>query len=89
MQLRFKLGTLMNKINTIPIQQFIQLVKSAELSSQREIKMDMKSAKALVYCLSEVNSVLVGDFSAIIDKISTNTSTENISIKMDGGDFKG
>jgi len=78
----------MSKINTIPIQQFINLVKSAELSSQKEVKMDIKTAKSLVYCLSEVNSVLVGDFSAIIDKISTTPSTDTISIKMDGGDFK-
>lgn len=89
MQQHFKHSTLMNKINTIPIQQFIQLVKSAELSSQREIKMDIKTAKTLVYCLSEINSVLVSDFSAIIDKISTSSpSSDSISIKMDGGDFK-
>ena len=31
-----------NPINTIPIQQFIQQVKAADLSQQREIKMDIK-----------------------------------------------
>jgi len=79
----------MNDINTIPIQKFIQLVKSAELSSQREIKMDIKTAKALVYCISEINNVLVSDFSAIIGKLGNTAPVESdISIKIVGGDFK-
>ena len=41
-----------NPINTIPIQQFIQQVKAADLSQQREIKMDIKTAKALAYSLA-------------------------------------
>ena len=36
-----------NPINTIPLQQFIQQVKAADLSQQREIKLDIKTAKAL------------------------------------------
>lgn len=78
----------MPEINTIPIQQFIQLVKAADLKSQKEIKMDIKSAKTLMYCISEINNALLKDFSAIIDKTSTTQSNEQISIKMDGGEFK-
>ena len=45
-----------NPINTIPLQQFIQQVKAADLSQQREIKLDIKTAKALAYCLAEINA---------------------------------
>ena len=43
-----------NPINTVPIQQFMQQVKAADLTQQREIKLDIKTAKALAYCLGEV-----------------------------------
>jgi hypothetical protein len=77
----------MNEINTIPIQQFIQLVKAADLSQQREIKMDIKTAKNLMYCISEINNLLISDFSAIINK-GNSTSNDSVTINMDGGNFK-
>ena len=36
-------------INTIPIQQFIQIVKTAESSNQKEIRIPLTQAKALAY----------------------------------------
>lgn len=77
----------MSSINTIPIQQFMQLVKSADIGQQREIKMDLKTAKSLLYCISEINNQLVGDFSAIIYN-TPSQSTQDILVQMDGGDFK-
>jgi hypothetical protein len=77
----------MNEINTIPIQQFIQLVKAADLGQQREIKMDIKTAKTLMYCISEVNNLLLSDFSAIMSKRDS-TSNDSVVINMDGGNFK-
>lgn len=73
-----------NPINTIPIQQFIQQVKAAELAQQKEIKIDLKSAKTLVYCLGEINARLVEDYDALLQKLQQNTGQE-ITIKMDGG----
>lgn len=77
----------MNEINTIPIQQFIQLVKAADLSQQREIKMDIKTAKTLMYCISEINNLLINDFTAIMNT-GNSTSNDSVSINMDGGNFK-
>jgi hypothetical protein len=77
----------MNPINTIPIQQFIQQVKSADLSNQKEIKLDIKTAKNLVYCLSEINNKLVQDYDRILSEIKTNSDNNEITIKFDGGDF--
>lgn len=76
-----------NPINTNPIQQFIQQVKAADISQQREIKMDLKSAKMLVYCLAEINSRLLEDYDTLISKVLQN-SGENVTVSMDGGGFK-
>lgn len=76
-----------NPINTIPIQQFIQQVKSAELSNQREIKLDIKAAKTLVFCLAELNARLIQDYEKLLNRINVNSSSDNITVQMDGGNF--
>lgn len=76
-----------NPINTFPIQQFIQQVKAADLGQQKEIKMDLKTAKNLAYCLAEVNSKLVEDYDMLLAKLMQG-SGQNVTISMDGGGFK-
>jgi hypothetical protein len=76
-----------NPINTLPIQQFIQQVKSAELSNQKEIKVDLKTAKNLVFCLSEITTKLVEDQDKLLAEIRSNSSTGTLDVKMDGGGF--
>lgn len=75
-----------NPINTTPIQQFIQLVKSADLSQQREIKLDIKTAKALAFCLGEVNSKLLENYDVILQKVMQGAG-QSTSVLMDGGGF--
>jgi len=76
-----------NPINTIPIQQFAQQVKSAELSQQKEIKLDIKSAKLLALCLTEVMAKLVEDQDTLLAKLQQSQGTGDISVRMDGGGF--
>ncbi len=76
-----------NPINTVPIQQFIQQVKAADLSQQREIKLDIKTAKNLVYCLAEINSKLLEDYDQLLNKVMQG-SGQVVSVQMDGGGFK-
>jgi hypothetical protein len=76
-----------NPINTIPIQQFIQQVKSADISNQKEIKLDIKSAKLLSYCLGELNAKLLEDYDKILIELKKNSGSGPIELKMDGGDF--
>ncbi len=75
-----------NPINTIPIQQFIQQVKAADLSQQREIKLDIKTAKALAFCLAEVNAKLLEDYDTLLRRLESNTGA-SITVSMDGGGF--
>jgi hypothetical protein len=76
-----------NPINTIPLQQFIQQVKAADLSQQKEIRIDIKTAKQLMYCLSEINARLLEDYDIVLQRIMQNTG-QSVSIQMDGGGFK-
>lgn len=76
-----------NPINTQPIQQFIQQVKAADLTQQKEVKLDLKTAKALAYCVSDLNARLLENYDVILQRVLQNTG-ESVSIQMDGGGFK-
>lgn len=75
-----------NPINTLPLTQFIQQVKSAELSQQKEVKLDIKSAKIISFCLAEISLRLVQDYEALLSR-SSNSTADKISVEMDGGGF--
>jgi hypothetical protein len=75
-----------NPINTVPIQQFIQQVKAADLTQQREIKLDIKTAKALAYCLGEISAKLVEDYDTLFKRLES-SSGGAITVQMDGGGF--
>lgn len=72
-----------NPLNTIPIQQFIQQVKSAENSRAKEVKIDIQQAKNLAFTLGIVMSRLTSDLEELINK--SNNTEEIINITMDGG----
>ena len=70
-------------LNTIPLQLFIQQVKSAESSQSREIKIDIATAKNLAFTLGIVMSRLEGDLEKLVSRSSS--SDEQIEINLDGG----
>lgn len=74
-----------NPINTSPLQQFIQQVKMADLSQQKEIKLDIKTAKTLAFTLGEVTAKLTQDYDNLVH-ILKNTN-DVIEVQLDGGDF--
>ena len=65
-------------LNTIPLQLFIQQVKSAESSQSREIKIDIATAKNLAFTLGIVMSRLEGDLEKLVSQSSQ--SDEKIEI---------
>lgn len=75
-----------NPINTQPIQQFMQQVKAADLTQQREIKLDIKTAKALAYCLGEVSAKLLEDYDLVFRRLEAGSGGA-ITVQMDGGGF--
>ena len=70
-------------LNTIPLQLFIQQVKSAEASQARELKLDIATAKNLAFTLGIVMSRLEGDLEKLVSQSSQ--SDEKIEINLDGG----
>ena len=53
-------------INTIPIQQFIQQVKSADSTNQKEIRLTIVDAKNLAFTLGIVMSRLQGGVEKLV-----------------------
>ena len=52
-----------NQINTMPITQFIQQVRSAELSQARTVSIDIQKARLLTLALAEMLDKLNQDYS--------------------------
>ena len=71
-------------LNTAPIQQFIQQVKSADTSNAKEVKLTLLQAKNLAYTLGIVMARLNGDLEKFI-VANSGSSNETITISMDGG----
>ena len=71
-------------LNTIPLQLFLQQVKSAENSQAREIKMDIATAKNPAFSLGIIMARLEGDLEKLVLQ-SKNTDDEVIEVNLDGG----
>jgi CRISPR/Cas system CSM-associated protein Csm2 small subunit len=73
-------------INTMPIQQLIQMVKVAEQSRAKEVRLDITQAKTLAFTLGEVMARLHGDLEKILDeKIDKLNQDQTMEINMDSG----
>jgi hypothetical protein len=72
----------------MPIQQFMQLVKNADSSRSKEVKLDITQAKNLAFTLGIVMSRLEGDLETFV-KNHAGSSLEDIEIQIgSGGDWK-
>ena len=71
-------------INTIPIQQFIQQVKTADAGNHKEIWRPTQQAKALVFALS---TVMANQANRLEQLVIDNKSSgdEVVTVTMDGG----
>lgn len=69
-------------INTASLQQLIQQIKTADLSNQKDIKIDINTAKNIAYNLGIVMSRLAGDYEQLLVK---KDKDDSIQIQMDGG----
>jgi hypothetical protein len=74
-----------NLINTTVLQQFINQVKGADSSNQREIKLDIATAKNLSHTISLAMTRLAGNYEGLLQK--TSAEEPEVQIKMDGGSW--
>lgn len=75
----------LEKINTVVLQQFINQVKGADLSNQREIKIDITTAKNLSYTLALVMTRLAGNYETLLTNQEKDETV--VSVQMDGGSW--
>jgi hypothetical protein len=77
-----------NQINLSPITQFIQLLRSAELTQQKEIKMPIQQARLLNLALTEIQDKLLQDYESMYNQLKNSVDSEIITVSMDGGGFE-
>ena len=71
-------------LNTVPIQQFISQVKSADASKAKEVKLTIEQSKRLALTLGEVMARLTGDIEQILAR-KNNGADDVIQVNMDSG----
>lgn len=72
-------------LNTTVIEKFLQQVKVADSSRQKEIRLDIQNAKNLAYTLGIVMTRLEGDLEKFVAEYSKKSDEEVIQITLDGG----
>ena len=72
----------------MPLTQFTQLLRAAELSQQKELKMPIQQARLLNMALTEVLANLTQDYESLYNTLKSSSASEVISIQVDGGGFK-
>jgi hypothetical protein len=73
----------MKQLNTLPIEDFLDLVRIAIKSNQKTVTLTIKEATDLQNSLSVVMTRLSGQ----LDNIAANNTNATVSINMDGGNF--
>jgi len=77
-----------NPINTAPISQFAQLVKAAELSQSKEVKLTIQQARLINVALIELLDKVNQDYETMYNALKSNAGNEVIAVAVDGGGFK-
>jgi hypothetical protein len=77
-----------NQINLTPITQFAQILRSAELSQQKEIKIGIQQARLINLALTEIQDKLLQDYETLFNSLKNSTNNEVVSIELDGGGFE-
>jgi hypothetical protein len=77
-----------NQINLTPITQFVQILRSAELSQSKEIKLTIQQARLLGLALVEIQDKLLQDYESLFNELRNRVDNEVVNVSMDGGGFK-
>jgi hypothetical protein len=76
-----------NQINLSPITQFAQIVRAAELSQSKEVKIPIQQARLMNLAFVELMDQLHQDYETMFNALKNSTNTEVVSVSMDGGGF--
>lgn len=76
-----------NNINTAVLQQVMSAIKAADMSNQREIRLDITTAKNLSHTLGLVMTRLAGNYENLILDIQKEQKDVVVKVEMDGGSW--
>ena len=76
-----------NQINLTPLTQFVQSLRSAELSQSKEVKMSIQQARLLSLALNELQEKVLQDYESMFNDLRKSVDTEVVTVTMDGGTF--
>ena len=74
-----------NQLNVAVLQQFVNQVKAADLGRQKEIRLDINTAKNISYTLALAMTRLAGNYEDLLSQQKTTDAV--VSIEMDGGSW--
>jgi len=77
-----------NQINLTPITQFVQILRAAELSNSKELKIPIQQARLLSMALSEMQDKLIQDYESMYNQLKQSIETEVVTVELDGGGFE-
>lgn len=76
-----------NQINLTPITQLIQQIRGAELSQQKEVKINIQQARLVGLALAELLDKVNQDYESMFNQLKQSVDNEVVSVSMDGGGF--
>jgi hypothetical protein len=76
-----------SQINTTPIVQFLQILKSAELSQAKEVKMSIQQARLVHIALTELMNKVNQDYESMLKELKKSVDSDVITVQLDGGGF--
>ena len=76
-----------NQINTTPIMLFVQLLRAAEQTQSKEVKIPIQQARNLNMALTEILE-MNRDWESLYNELRKSTDTEVITVEFDGGGFE-
>ena len=74
-----------DKINTTVLTQFMNQVKAADTANQREIRLDIATAKNITHTLALVMTRLAGNYEGLLQQPTKEETV--VTVQMDGGSW--
>ena len=76
-----------NQINLSPVTQFVQQLRSAELSQAKEVKISIQQARLLNLALTEMLDKMNRDWETLYHELKKTANPDVITVELDGGGF--
>lgn len=77
-----------NQVNISPINNFTQLLKAAELSRSKEIKIPIEQARLMSLTLIDLLNKVNQNYEDLLYELKKSNETQVVDVTMDGGTFE-